>query len=514
MNRLSMLGVVGTSLLAAAIVAGCSGNDGAAGKDGTNGAAGVAGAAGATGATGDAGPAGLGTTPSLGVVYPRYGLLAHELDVVITAEAVTFDAMSTADFGAGITVTAPTPISATSLGVHLAIAANAVPGARDVKLTTGKSMLTGTKAFNIAAPLQVTTAAGTTMAQGGIFSAQLNDVDHPAFDTNLGVLGVASGPISVFPWSTQPNVTATNATFTFLVDPLAATGAAGFTVGNAAADGTFPLTFESSPSALTVAAATPAAVALGATGLKDTLTAGATKFYSYSAPIGITHVSLTGSGALITPVINVYPASGVFKDLLTQGIAQPASIFGAATPAPDTVFGVTAPTTGFIVVGDNALGGGAAADYGFGLNVTTTPVPAANILARDTAMPHGNISTAQAITAIPAIITGTSTGTKATLDNALFKFTGALGDIHEISLTTDPTADIVVGICPPLMGSDNPDFANCTAVAAPKAPGHSAFALETLPMPPAAAGPVYMIVQGGGGSHPGGKFTVTVRKTN
>ncbi len=503
--RTSTLSVIG-GLLVAGLV-GCSGSDGAPGATGPAGPPGTNGTAGATGPTGATGPAGTGTTPSVSSIFPHTGLLGRELDVVVTAEAVTFDMSSTLDFGMNVTTSNLAVISPTAITAHLKIDDTAAVGPRDVNLTVGGKMLTGKGGFNVAAPLQVTPLGmNPSMAQGGLFQASLYDLDHTAFDP--GSLQPTE-LVSIFPWGNQPGATATNATFTFLVDPLAMTGMQPLTMGNEALDGTFPITFQSNTSALNITPGTPTALTPGTVHSDNIGSPMTTGFYKLSTTgAAVIQTIFNQTGQFLNPVVNVYGTSGLSKDLMSQGLG---SIFGPPGP---TVYAVTAAADGYVVVGDQFLGGDSmAADYGYTLVGNVTPIPASGVV-QSASTPHNTTGTAQALPALPVVVSGTASATATTPSFDIYSFTAAVGDQYELSIVS--YGDMFAIVWDGTESGGLPVLNNYYVFAQAASPSHSGFSTTVLtgvggPIP--TAGPYYLMVLGQfGGNHPGGAYTVSLRK--
>jgi hypothetical protein len=400
----------------------------------------------------------------------------------------------------GITVSNIAVISPTSLTAHLAIAATAPAGNHDVKLTIGSNSVTGIGAFAVAAPLQVTGIMGR-QAQGGVLTANIENIDHQAFDPTT----VTFGPqVLLFPWTSQIGPTATNATVALLVDPLAPTGKSGIVATNAGG-----LTFESNADAVNVAAATP--TALTGTQSGTVANAGDTAFYKYtSSGAEIVHSTFsTPTTSALNAFVAVYPTTGKSADMLGTGTT--AGLFGPQ-PIPDTIYPVAAKSDTYFVVGDTGLTGGS--DHTFSLGVTSTPVPAANVV-KSSSTAHGTISTAQALSGLPAIITGGVMSTKTTPDLQLYSFTAAANDLYEVSFAGN--ADLGVFLCPKPTTGDIPDLNACNTLFAAVTnlmPGQQA-ANGTMTTAIATAGTYYVLVAGlYGGNYPKGNYTAAIRKTN
>jgi hypothetical protein len=444
-------------------------------------------------------------------VFPRTGLLDRAPDVVVTAEAVTFDNTTTAssfDFGANITVSNVNVISATSAWMHLVIDKTATVGPRDVKVTVGGKTLTGTKAFNVAAPLQVTLATGaTSQAQAGLFQASLYNLDHTAFDPNNLR---PDGLVSIFPYGNQTGATATNASFTFLVDPLAATGAAALVMGNAALDGSFPVKFMSGSTDLTITATTPTALTFGTATNGSIATALQTGFYKMSMTgAAIVHQTLTqDTTSTLNPVVIGYGTSGLSQDILQS------SIGGGGFPPSDTVYPVDSAQDAYFVVGDYYLQSGSTLTYS--ITATKTDVPAANVIAFSGT--HDTGATALPLAGLPGIATGTSTSTATTPSFDVYSFTAAANDLYELTMLSygDQVAVVAPACAAPPCSGGGPagvDFGNYNTYVSSFQPTHTAYSVSTVGIP--TAGTWYLVLIGQyGGQHPGGTYKMSIRKTN
>lgn len=349
------VGIFAVSLVSMASVA-CSGSDGATGP---------AGAAGPAGDKGDTGPAGTGTTPSLGVIVPNIGLLDREVDVTVTAEAVDFTAAApTFDFGSGVKASNIQVLSATTAYVHLAVDAGATTGARDVKVTSGANNLTSKGGFKVAAPISVTVTPNPAQ-QGGFALLDVTNLDtQHAFDTagNFFVSSSEGIPLAL----TTPTTTATQSTGNLvLLDPSAATDSQ-VAAANFDANGNPVVSYAGD--SFKISARTPTALTVGTalTG-QNLATPGATSLYKYStSTAAITEVVFTPTGDTLEPALAVYGSSGKSADaLVLTGSQTPGTVVSYAYPT------AAAASSNFITIFDIGVGGGAAAQYGYGLNVVT-----------------------------------------------------------------------------------------------------------------------------------------------
>jgi hypothetical protein len=356
---INKLGRVGISLFLLAAAA-CSGEDGAKGVDGTKGETGGQGAPGVTGPAGANGTA----AASFSVIEPRVGLLGREFDIVISAQAATFDTGAKIDFGdAQITVTNVKAVSPTTLYAHVKVDNGAKIGPKDV--TIGK--IVGTGAFEVKPAIEVKIAG--LAQQGSIIQVELtnNDNENP-FDTNTFALATPPGLV---PLGGQA-ATAKKASFGLLIEPTATVGA--LQIAGTDAAGTMYL---SSPTAIPVKANTPVALA----GTKDEVFKDAfdTKLYKYATTddaIVSLHVVTTDPSAVVPQAI-LLPASGKVDDLLTVISAppDPDSWLGEPLPPPyDITMSYPVPkgaNDAFVMLSD--LAAAQTADSKLAFTLTTTP---------------------------------------------------------------------------------------------------------------------------------------------
>lgn len=407
----------------------------------------------ACGSKGDAGPAGPqgpsggadggATAASFSMVVPRVGLLGGEGDFVVTAVDDTLTSAATLDFGSGITVSNVSAISVSSLSVHLVISDAAAVGPRDVKITAGAKVLTGTGAFEVDAPVQVAASSpGTALSagQGSLVFAELTNLDTTSawdpsdFAVTASFGGLVSSAVG------GADVTGTNAYVALAIDPLGTPGSFGLVAGNS--NGTTMLTSEfSDPNAVTVTAATPKVVPGGSTlGSENLATAGAVKYYSVTTTgVSIVDVSTVPSGDTIQPTTLGYSSAGKWSDLLLLAAPQQ-SIFGNS-PAADVVFGTgsTSETT-YYVVFDSAFGGGASSHYGYSFAVSVTPATAV----AEQAVAHADDTTAQALTTGSGVVVTGTLSQPGEID--IYSFTGAINDQWEFSYTESANSFLLVGL--------------------------------------------------------------------
>lgn len=171
-----------STILAVALVA-CKGPEGPAGPAGPQ---------------GDPGDPAF-AAPTLSGANPHLAYTERSAIVTLSGSATNFDATTTVDFGAGITVDAHTVASATAIVAYITIGADAAIGPRDITVTTGDEAVTLSSGFIVQDPISLDEIAGTE-AQGSIFlaSIELEDMSTPLPSnplTELGYLGYFEGTI-------------------------------------------------------------------------------------------------------------------------------------------------------------------------------------------------------------------------------------------------------------------------------------------------------------------------------
>jgi YVTN family beta-propeller protein len=95
--------------------------------------------------------------PKLTQISPASGFQGQSLTVAVTGQASHFvQGLTTANVGAGISVTGVTVTDPTHANLDISIAANSAPGGRDVVVTTGAEQAVATNAFTVIMPPLVT----------------------------------------------------------------------------------------------------------------------------------------------------------------------------------------------------------------------------------------------------------------------------------------------------------------------------------------------------------------------
>lgn len=283
------------------------------------------------GPAGPAGPAGPGAAdePSVSGIVPNRAFLARKLDVTISGFGTKFDAATTVDFGAGITVDKLTVASPTALVASITIDKFAQAGARDVSVNAGGKASVYKGAFGVESPLKL--ALHGPVAQGGIVfaTAQGKDLGTP-FDTTSESGGLLAPPVFVGLKATDnPGMTASisdvqlyTASFTLTIDVTAPAGQKPFSItsGVDAADQVeFPF-----PEGLNVAARQPTPLTSGTAASASFTNGYDTTLYSFTPPAGPTAVdfTLTGTAQGASPRLVVLPKSGKFNDLISAGTSS------------------------------------------------------------------------------------------------------------------------------------------------------------------------------------------------
>ena len=430
------LGILTVSALSLGVVA-CGGSDGA------KGATGDPGAPGAKGDPGDSTPA------SVGVIVPNVGLLDRELDVTITTNGVDLTQGSpTIDVGAGVTVSAIQVLSSTTLYAHFAIDAAAATGARDVKVTEGSNTLTSKGGFKVAAPINVTATPSNPQQAGLVLlSADNLDTQHP-FDATADSSGRLFGGAITYPnfalgfpdaglvFSAPQLVTTVHAEGAIiLLDPLAPATSTPTAENLDPVVGAVAETYAGDPVSIAPRSATALTVNTPLTG-QNIAAAGGTNLYKYNtSALAILEVTATATGTTISPDFVLYGPGGKSADL---------KVFARGTivyPVP------AASTDTYVTAFDDALGGGASADYGFDLAATIHTGTAFN----EPVAAHETLAHATSNAAIPALpAPGTNNGAivvgtnSAAAEEDWYEVTLAQNDNLEV--TIDSAKDITVDL--------------------------------------------------------------------
>ncbi len=419
---------------------------------------------GADGAKGDKGDPGTPDTenpetdPSAGLVFPNKGLLAREVDVVLTVNDVKLEDSATLDFGAGIEVSDVVVTSKTALTAHLKIAETAVLGKHDVTIKSGANTLTAKSAFNVL-PTVGLKVEGTTK-QGGLVRVTLTNNDSVPFDDDFKLDDIDDGIITV---SGGPS--GTTATFTLVVTPKAATGKVALVGLNGSG-----LAYYADPDGLDIGSATPkdftspvaaenVASDLDAKSYKAAIPAAGANGQIYSLSVSVPKTS-----ALKSALVLLYGSSGTFSSFFGQASTpddpENSSIFGSEPLPPPYEINFTFPSAASAAATEKffqvlPLDGKGTVDI-------KSTIFTENALAAEVATAHATAAAAQDLGALPAptaggaIVTGELT---TATEKDVYKLTAAAGDLLEIAFTGAPEADVSLTDNALGAGEDDPIFA-------------------------------------------------------
>ncbi len=404
MNRKLGLGWV---VALGVVVAACTGPQGAAGKDG---------------APGDAGPPGApGTgTPSVSAVTPPYGFLGRTVDLTIAGSGTSWSSATTVAFAdPAVTVNKVTVASPTGLLVNVTIGAAATVAATDVTVTDGSTIEAYKGAFTIQAPLLITVDPTTGVPQGGLANLHIQMLDPTTpFDPDNTSVTLSNTGLA----TSTPQPTDFTLDLTVEADVLAAAGTVDVVV-------TSDTTSSPAPKAFSIAARTPIALSATtpATGTLQTVTD--TALYVYT-PVDATQrfaqftlASSTSGAALQGSVI---PKSGAYADALAYGFAIR---YGEGTTSTDPLY---------VIPGDSdGLFGPGPTPAAFTLTTFQSACTAGNEIAETAAANDDTMATAQVVTTLPALISGTlgygAVAPASDVDYYKITVTGAPRQIHMIT---------------------------------------------------------------------------------
>jgi len=425
MNRTLGLGL-GWALALGVVVGACTGPEGAEGKQGLQ------------GLQGDAGPPGTGT-PSVSAVTPPYGFLGRTVDLTVAGSGTTWSSATTVAFAdPAIKVNKVTAASATGLLINVTIGAAASIAATDVTVTDGSTTEVYKGAFSIKAPLLVTVDPPAGVPQGGLANlhVQMLDVTTP-FDPDNTSVTLSSPDVAM----SQPAPTDFAFDLTIEADVLATTGTFDLVVSSgvtgSSVDSPAKAAFSIAARApVTLSATTPATGTLQTeidTGLYEFTPADATQRF-----VQFTLTTSTSGGALVGTAI---PKSGKYADALAPGFAIR---YGEGTTSTDPFYVVAGDSNGLFGPGPTPA------------NVTLTTFQAActaGAEAAETAAKNDDtIATAQVVTTLPALISGTlgygAVAPAADQDYYAITVTGAPKQIHVVT-GGDALTDTVVDVYDP-----------------------------------------------------------------
>ena len=141
---------------------------------GQRGADGMTGPEGPPGPKGDTGP-GFMTPPSVSAVTPSKLAVTLSTDVTVSGFATNWGAGVQVSFGQGITVNSVKVGSKTGLVANVTVAADAMPGARDVTVTQGTEVSTFTGVFTVVPLFEVTPVGAASRGGYWYFEVRAND---------------------------------------------------------------------------------------------------------------------------------------------------------------------------------------------------------------------------------------------------------------------------------------------------------------------------------------------------
>jgi hypothetical protein len=258
-----------------------------------------------------------GGTPSVSGASPAIAFLGSTLDVQLQGSNTTWDATTTADFGAGVTVNKLTLVSASALIANITVAKTATAGKRNITVTQGKTMETYTMDFAVSASATITSQG--TVSQGSVINLKLINLDTSVpYDTtntqdpfsgqitytNLNFTGGTGLTYSV------TNATANEADVQIFIDVMATAGAVDLTLANGDPNNTPLMT--TFPAAFTVAART--ATTLTPNAMADFTQPFASTLYKIT-PTGandILNFGITAASQTSMPLLLLLDSTGSF----------------------------------------------------------------------------------------------------------------------------------------------------------------------------------------------------------
>lgn len=373
------------------------------------------GAQGPMGKTGDDGPAGApgtSTPPSVSAVTPAYGFLSRTTDLTISGNGTDWSSTTTVAFAdANVKVNNVTAASATGLLVNVTLSAGATPGPTDVTVTDGKNVEVYKGAFQIRAPLVVTSDQTAGIPQGGFAAlhVQMLDVTTPLDPDTADITLSVSDVAEVF----APTVT------DFALDTLVGAdvlATAGESVDLVLSSGPTGNTVDSPAKAAFKVAArapTPLLTTAGAIGMIATTSDSALFQFTPAAAtarfVQFTIASPDGGGLIGIPV----PKSGKLADALVGGFSVR---FGLESTSTD-------PT--YLILTDSGNPFAVAPPYGYTAAVSATPC---TVFSGAGAGMYLDSTTAFALSTLPALVS-----------NDFGDGTNAMGDWYSFTVPANKT---------------------------------------------------------------------------
>ena len=416
-------------LVVGIVVGACSGSAGPAGP------AGAAGATGAKGATGTAGSGGGSSgAASVSAVSPPNAFIGRTVDLSIVGSNTTWDSTTKVTFAAsGVKVNSITAASVTGLQVNVTVSTTATLGATDVTVTAGSTTTVYKNAFEVLAPLAITATPSAGVPQGGLANIHVAMLDLTTpFDADTINVTLSSPDLAM----SQPQPSDYAFDMTIEADVLSTPGTFDMDVTSGeptSVDSPAPKSVVIVPRAPTTLTAT----ASGSGNLSTELDTVLFKFTPASASqefIQFTETSVAGQLAG-----TVIPKSGKYADAIVNGFAT------------RYAQGITSSDPFYIVVGDsdNPFTGPGPVPADVALVAFESPCTASSETAESSSTNNDTYQTAQAVSTIPALISGTvgygSVDPTMDVDYYAIKVTGAPVTIHAAT-GGDPFTDLDISI--------------------------------------------------------------------
>lgn len=292
--------------------------------------------------------------PTLTNITPGQGFQGQTLTVTVTGQNTSFtSASSQVSFGAGITVVSTTVNGPASISTQIAIAASALPGLRNVSVTTGAQSVTATGGFTVvASPPAVSLVSPTQGVQGATVAVtvQGQNTHFAPGATTVAMSGTGA---------TAANLTVQNAlslSFQLTIAADAATGTRTLTVTSGAEIVTALFTIAPAPAS--ISSVNPASgsagqsLSLSVTGQNTSFGPSTVAAFSGSG-ITVTSTNAASSTALtVQIVIDPAAATGARTLTVTTG-AQAVSANFAVTAGNGSTMSITSVTPGVGATGSS-----------------------------------------------------------------------------------------------------------------------------------------------------------------
>lgn len=292
--------------------------------------------------------------PTLTNITPGQGFQGQTLTVTVTGQNTSFtSASSQVSFGAGITVVSTTVNGPASISTQIAIAASALPGLRNVSVTTGAQSVTATGGFTVvASPPAVSLVSPTQGVQGATVAVtvQGQNTHFAPGATTVAMSGTGA---------TAANLTVQNAlslSFQLTIAADAATGTRTLTVTSGAEIVTALFTIAPAPAS--ISSVNPASgsagqsLSLSVTGQNTSFGPSTVAAFSGSG-ITVTSTNAASSTALTVQIaIDPAAATGARTLTVTTG-AQAVSANFAVTAGNGSTMSITSVTPGVGATGSS-----------------------------------------------------------------------------------------------------------------------------------------------------------------